>query len=69
MLNPVAAVTGTSGGFGTRDAAKDASGTFLYAIDVGTLTLNVFRIHGDGALTNVAVYGGLPTTVAGTAAF
>ena len=69
LLNPVAAVTGTSGGFGTRDAALDASGTFLYAIDVGTLTMNVFRVHADGSLTSVAVYGGLPATVAGTAAF
>lgn len=69
LLNQVAAVTGTSGGFGTRDAAIDASGTFLYAIDVGTLTMNVLRVHADGSLTSVAVYGGLPTTVAGTAAF
>ncbi|MCA1582203.1 MAG: lactonase family protein [Acidobacteria bacterium] len=69
LLEPVAAVTGGSGGFGTRDAALDGSGAFLYAIDVGTLTMNAFRVHADGSLTTVAVYGGLPPTVAGTAAF
>ncbi len=52
-----------------RIAALDASRTLLYTIDVGTLTMNLFQVHEDGTLTSVAVYGGVPTTVADTAAF
>ncbi len=68
LLQAVAGVTGTAGGFGTRDADLDDSGAYLYAIDVGTLTVTVFRTNADGTLTSLATYGGLPATFAGLAA-
>ncbi len=69
LLQAVAGVTGAPGGFGTRDEDLDDSGSFLYAIDVGTRTMNVFAVNTNGSLTKLAAYGGLPSTVAGTAAY
>jgi len=63
-----AATTGRPGGFGTRDADLSDDGTYLYAIDVGTRTMNAFRVRGDGRLTRVAVVKRLPATFAGVAA-
>ncbi len=68
LLQAVAGVTGVPGGFGTRDADFDDSGAYLYAIDVGTLTVSAFRANADGTLTKLAAYGGLPSTFAGLAA-
>lgn len=69
LLDPAAGVTGTSGGFGTRDVDLDDSGSYLYAIDVGTLTMNAFTVNADGSLTKFAAYAGLPGTFAGAAAY
>ncbi len=68
LLQAVAATTGTTGGFGTRDAALSDDGSYLYAIDVGTRTVNAYRVNADGSLTTVAAYPGLPPTFAGIAA-
>lgn len=68
LLQAVAGTTGGPGGFGTRDEDLTNDGSYLYAIDVGTLTVNAFRTNADGTLTKVAAYGGLPTTFAGMAA-
>jgi len=68
LLQPVAATTGTPGGFGTRDQDLTSDGAYLYAIDVGTRTVNAFAVGADGSLTRVAAYPGLPSTFAGMAA-
>ncbi len=67
LLQAVAGVTGHPGGFGTRDADLTDDGTYLYAIDVGTLTITGFRVNSDGSLEKVTTYGGFPTTFAGMA--
>lgn len=68
LLQPVAATTGGPGGFGTRDLDLTNDGSYLYAIDVGTLTVNAFSVGQNGALTLIAAYPGLPSTFAGMAA-
>ncbi len=68
LLQPVAATTGTPGGFGTRDQDLTNDGAYLYAIDVGTRTVNAFAVGADGSLTRIAAYPGLPSTFAGMAA-
>ena len=73
LFEAVAATTGDPARaallFGPRDLDFDDSGRFLYSIDVGTLTVNVFQVNADGTLTRLAAYGGLPTTFAGMAAY
>ena len=56
-----------TGRLGTRDADLTDDGTYLYAIDVGTLTVNSFRINAEGT-TKIAADSGLPSTFAGLAA-
>ncbi len=68
LLNAVAGVTGGPGGFGSRDADLTNDGKYLYAIDVGTLTVTGFQVSSDGSLAKVTTYGGFPTTFAGMAA-
>lgn len=68
LLAAVAAVTGTPGGFGTRDEDLSDDGHYLYAIDVGTHRVNAFAVNADGSLTKLGEAGGLPPTLAGLAA-
>ncbi|MBA2523044.1 MAG: beta-propeller fold lactonase family protein [Solirubrobacterales bacterium] len=68
LFQAVAGVTGAPGGFGTRDLDFTDDFAYVYAIDVGTLTVNAFRANADGTLTKLAAYGGLPSTFAGLAA-
>ncbi len=68
LLEAVAGTTGSPGGFGTRDADLSDDGAYLYAIDVGTRTMNTFRVETDGKLSLLGVQTGLPATFAGLAA-
>lgn len=68
LLQAVAGTTGAPGGFGTRDQDLSNDGAYLYAIDVGTLTVNAFSVGANGTLSKVATYTGLPSTFAGMAA-
>jgi 6-phosphogluconolactonase (cycloisomerase 2 family) len=68
------AVAGTTGDpalaaqlLGTRDADLNDGGEYLYAIDVGTLTITGFTVGSDGALTKFTTVGGFPSTFAGLA--
>jgi len=63
LLQPVAATTGAPGGFGTCDRDLTNDGAYLYAIDVGTRTVNAFAVGADGSLTGIAAYPGLPSDV------
>ncbi len=68
LLQARAATTGRPGGFGTRDVDLSDDGSYLYAIDVGTRTMNAYRVRADGRLTKVGVVKRLPATFAGVAA-
>lgn len=68
LLEAVAGVTGSPGGFGTRDAHLSRDSRFLYAIDVGTRRVNAFAVTPNGGLTKIAEYGDFPATLAGLAA-
>ncbi len=68
LLEAVAGTTGSPGGFGTRDADLSDDGAYLYAIDVGTRTMNTFRVETDGKLSLFGSQTGLPASFAGLAA-
>jgi 6-phosphogluconolactonase (cycloisomerase 2 family) len=64
------AVAGTSvdGRRGLRDEALASDGPFLYAIDADAGRIFGWAVDGDGRLTDIGSWNGLPTTVAGLAA-
>ncbi len=67
LLQSIAAVT--SAGFGPRDEDFSDGGTYLYVIDIASRHVHAFTQSFDGTLAPAGVFGSLPSTVAGTAAY
>jgi 6-phosphogluconolactonase (cycloisomerase 2 family) len=67
LEDAVAGVT-LDGQPGLRDEGLSADGEFLYAVDADQGRLVGWAVCGDGALSPIGAWGGLPVTVAGLAA-
>jgi 6-phosphogluconolactonase len=66
LRSGVAASTG--GEKGIRDEAITRDGRYLYAIDADAQKVFGWTLSGDGALTPIGAFDGVPATVAGLAA-
>jgi 6-phosphogluconolactonase len=53
---------------GVRDQAISSDGRFLYALDADSQKVHGWSVGSDGRLTEIGVFEGVPTTVAGLAA-
>ncbi len=67
LLQSIAATT--SAGFGPRDEDFSDDGTYLYVIDIASQHVHAFLQNAVGTLSPAGVFGDLPLTVAGTAAY
>ena len=67
LREPVAA-SAHLGAKGIRDEAISRDGRYLYAIDADAREVFGWSIEGDGSLTAIGAFDGLPETVAGLAA-
>jgi 6-phosphogluconolactonase len=65
-LDGVAARTGA--GSAPADAALSAGGQFLYTRNGGNGAISAFSVNGDGTLTSLSTFGGLPGGANGIAA-
>jgi 6-phosphogluconolactonase len=67
-LESATAGTAVEGATGLRDEGISADGRFLYAIDADSRQIFGWEIGGEGSLTPVGDWEGVPETVAGLAA-
>ncbi len=65
-MDGVAAHTGAASA--PADAALSAGGQFLYTRNGGDGTIGAFSVNGDGTLTSLSTFGGLPAGANGIAA-
>jgi 6-phosphogluconolactonase len=69
VLEDATAGVTEDGRAGLRDEDLTADGRFLYVIDADAREVRGWAVDGAGDLTAVATLDGLPSTVAGLAAF
>jgi 6-phosphogluconolactonase len=68
VLQDAAAGLAVDGQPGLRDEGLSADGRYLYAIDADSGSIYGWAVSGDGSLSDIGSWGGLPVTVAGLAA-
>ena len=68
VLDDAAAGITEDGRPGLRDEGLTADGRYLYAIDADSGSVFGWAVDGDGSLSAIGSWGGLPATIAGLAA-